>query len=241
MVYGTGENCHNVKHFADDIPPASNHLFQANASATLAALAQQKDSLTTLTYLTSDVYYHGNLRWTMVPNLHPVDAGFSDFQKLESITLVGHCPNFERAVMSSRSPPHLKRLSFKGDNAFCMPNSAAQVPPTAFDMDPLHMTPFLRAPSSSVPPNLHELNVTYQNPSLRARDLTLGMRDFISTAAKATRQMGIRLKVHSLERQAYFPPYLYGEPLPKELLVFDGSCAEEFAAVPTTGSATRPP
>ncbi|EME81300.1 uncharacterized protein MYCFIDRAFT_88010 [Pseudocercospora fijiensis CIRAD86] len=219
-----GENCYNIRHFGEEVDPTSNHLFTSDSAASVEALKQQSHSLKQLTYATTDKYYQHRQRRLTNRNKGPTDAGFADFHCLESVTLIGYCPNFERAIMSSRSPPILKNLTFKSDNAF-RPGSYGEAEST------FSMIPFLRAPSSSVPPTLANLNVVYHNPPLSPQDLTPSTRIFIETAAKATGKVGINLRVLSEDRTNYFPPYLYGEPTPEEHVVYDGDFTQSFASI----------
>ncbi|KAF7197497.1 hypothetical protein HII31_01307 [Pseudocercospora fuligena] len=219
-----GENCHNVRHFGDEVDPTSNHLFTSDSAAALEALKQQSHSLKHLTYATTDIYYQHRQRRLTNPNKGPTDAGFADFQCLEVVTLIGHCPNFERAIMSSRSPPILKSLTFKSENVF-RPGSYGEAEST------FSMIPFLRAPSSSVPSTLKSIDVVYHNPPLSPQALTPSTRKFIETAAKATGKAGIKLRVLSEDRTNYFPPYLYGEPTPEEHVVYDGEFAHNFSSI----------
>lgn len=198
--------------FEQELSPAASYLFRNDPAATLEALGQQKHSLKTLTYVATQYYQRGT---RLRPQRSPVDAGFAEFHSLESVTLCGQCPNFERAVMSSRSPPELKTLLFHTDEIFWSPY-ADGIPESI-----LNSIPFLRAPSCSVPPTLSTLQIIG-----REQDFTTAMKRTIAHAAKETQKMGVSLEVQLQTRSSYFPPYLYGEPLPKTTTVFAGEWKE---------------
>lgn len=221
-----GENCHNFRHFGDHIDPVSNHLFSADSTAALAALGQQSHSLRDLTYAATDMHYqHQQCRLT-ARNSTPTDAGFVDFGNLESVTLIGICPTFERAVMSSRSPPSLKSLTYRCENIFQpLPNGISETPFAAI--------PFLRAPSSSVPSTLAKIDVICDNIPLTPATLSTQTRDYIRTAARETSKAGIHLRVFTQGATTYYPPYLFREPRPLDHLVYDAELSEDFFPIPS--------
>lgn len=198
-----------MTHFDQQLNPAANYLFRNDPGLTLQALSQQKDSLKALTYVATSYYQHRSL---IRPPHSPTDAGFAEFHSLESVTLCGQCPNFERAVMSSQSPSSLKTLVFQTDEIYWAP-----LGPTA-SVSALDAIPFLRAPSCSVPPALSTLRIVG-----REQDFTAAMKGRISSAAKEMLKLGVALEVQVESRSTYFPPFLYGEPLPKATTVFDGT------------------
>ncbi|KAI5363984.1 Putative F-box domain, leucine-rich repeat domain superfamily [Septoria linicola] len=202
-----GENCHNIDQFADKINPAANHLFNNNPAAALEAIGQQKSSLRELVYVTPE-----RNGWSRkVPKRSAVDAGFANFHYLESITLHGTCVNFERAVVSSRSPPMLKELIYKTDNMFWSPimDSAPEIV--------LSLLPFVRAPSSSLPTTLEKLRIISNKQHVNS-----SIRQNVRAAAKILEKHGVVFQVAFETRSSYFPPYLYGEPLPVINTIFDG-------------------
>lgn len=203
----SGENCHNQLNFENMLSPDVNHLFRTDPIATLQALSQQKDSLKTLTYVAAQYYRAGQL---LRAQHSPVDAGFAEFHSLETVTLKGQCPNFERAVMSSRSPPGLKLLVFRTDEIVWPPFSKES------ELS-VNEIPFWRAPSCSVPATLSTLQIIG-----RDQDFTASMKRVIISVAKKMQQAGVELEVQVETRSSYFPPYLYGEPLPKTTTVFAG-------------------
>ncbi|EME42774.1 hypothetical protein DOTSEDRAFT_90064 [Dothistroma septosporum NZE10] len=215
-----GENCHNIQFFGDEIDPASSHLFQMDSQTTIAALKQQQHSLRTLAYITTHTYYqHLQLARWINGKKNTVDAGFADFAALEEVTLLGQCPDFERAMMTSRSPPNLKSLTFKAKDAF-----RQEIGTHSQSDSPLALVPFLRAPSCSIPDALERLNVAYHDSSpLGAnRKLSETTKRIIRKAANATKEIGIELTVSYVDRRNYYPPYLWGEPAPTETTMFTG-------------------
>ncbi|PPJ54831.1 hypothetical protein CBER1_08428 [Cercospora berteroae] len=207
-----GENCHNCHHFEDVIDPAANNLFNNDPAATLEAISQQSHSLKTLVYVTPELFNGWRRK---MPKRSAVDAGFVGFHLLEEVTLHGRCPNFERAVLSSRAPPTLKVLTYQIDQMFWPPylDSSADAP--------LATIPFIRAPSSSVPPSLKTLRIIGH-----IQDLTTAMKGQIEGAARGMKKMGINFELHFETWSSYFPPYLYGEPLPTTTSVYDGGWNE---------------
>ncbi|KAK4613749.1 hypothetical protein CLAFUW4_08715 [Fulvia fulva] len=215
-----GENCHNIQHFGDDIDAASNHLFQMDPQTTVAALKQQKHSLRVLTYVTTETYYqHLQLaRWVTIKK-SPIDAGFADFAALEEVTLLGQCPDFERALMTTRSPPNLKSLTFRAMTPFRREIGSHSLPGS-----PLALVPFMRAPSCSIPESLTRLKVAYYDtlPIGVGRSFSETTKGIIRKAANATKKIGIELTVSYVDRSNYYPPYLWGEPQPTETIAFTG-------------------
>ncbi|KAF2160571.1 hypothetical protein M409DRAFT_70325 [Zasmidium cellare ATCC 36951] len=215
-----GENCHNILQFADDIDPGSNHLFTVNPQLTVDALKQQSSTLTTFTYTTTETYFqHRHLARIRDACSAPIDAGFTDFNKLTKVSLIGHCPNFERALMTSCSPPILKTLEFKALTPF-----RRELGSTAED-HAIGIVPFLRAPSASVPSTLKNIDISFGSTAYDADGniLPSQTKNLIEVTSKATRSMGVHLRFFFKPRSHYFPPYLYGEPTPVETLVYDGS------------------
>ncbi|KAM3414338.1 hypothetical protein BST61_g10985 [Cercospora zeina] len=146
----------------------------------------------------------------------PVDPGLNaDYHVLEHVTLHGRCFNFERAVMSSRSPPILKSLTYQVDEIFW---------PLRIDLspDPILLTiPFIRAPSSSVPKSLTTLRIISQ-----PQNLTTMMTSQVDATARNLKRMGINLECLYEPLSTYYPPYLYGEPVPTAVTVYDGGWKE---------------
>ncbi|KAF2211345.1 hypothetical protein CERZMDRAFT_98655 [Cercospora zeae-maydis SCOH1-5] len=209
-VLHLGENCHNVRHFEDVVDPAASHLFENDPAATLEAIGQQRHSLKSLTYVTPEM----RNGWRIKPPSH-VDAGFAAFPLLEHVTLHGKCPNFERAVMSSRSPPNLKSLTYQIDQIFWPPYMDRSLD------SPLNPIPFIRAPSSSVPKSLTSLRIIGQ-----PQDFTTPMKHQVEAAARSMKEMGIHLEFLFENWSPYYPPYLYGEPVPTTFTIYDGGWKE---------------
>lgn len=125
--------------------------------------------------------------------------------------------------MSSRSPPALQTLVFHTDEIFWSPLAhSLEGILSEFALGILNEVPFLRAPSCSIPPTLSSLQIIG-----REQDLTTGMKRTIEHAAEKIQKMGAKLEVQMETRSHYFPPYLYGEPLPKTTTVFDGQWQEQ--------------
>lgn len=225
LTSSPGENCHNVLQFADDIDPSSNHLFTVNPHLAVEALKQQQATLTTLTYTTTETYFqHRHLARRREASSTPRDAGFADFNKLTKVTLVGHCPNFERALMTSCSPPTLETLEFKALSPFRREHGSAS------EDKAIPIIPFLRAPSCSVPATLRNIDIAFGSTVYDADgDILPSMtKNLIEVTAKAARPMGVKLRFFFKPRTHYFPPYLYGEPVPVETLVYDEGFVNEL-------------
>lgn len=238
IIKRAGENVHNIRHFAQAVDPACNHLFERDPGAIIAALAQQRDSLKELTYVTNEAYHrrlhlvHGYFS----PYESTLDGRFAEFKSLEKVTLVGQCSNFERALMSSKSPPTLHTLHFKGADPFH--GIDFEPTPLLASTDQVGFRsgiPFLRAPSSSLPPPLKELNLTYDK-FVRS----VGMeKSLIAAAAKEIKKLEFALRVAFQTSTRYYPPYLYGESEPRqELLYVDGTFVGRFAGDLQAGSSS---
>lgn len=52
------------------------------------------------------------------------------------------------------------------------------------------------------------------------------MKGQIEAAARGMKKMGINFELHFETWSSYFPPYLYGEPLPTTTCVYDGGWNE---------------
>lgn len=221
-----GENCHNMHHFEHSIPLGSNLLFFRKPKEMLRALEQQKHSLKSLTYLTPSSYEGGNT-YTSPADFDGgshLDGGFSDFFSLEKVTLVGYCPGFERCLMSMNSPPNLKHLAFKAKN----PWFSHQLRLSEEAAKPISFIPFLRAPSASLPKYLKQVDVTHQD--LRGVSIAnfVRLRDsmtFVRDVHKAASEVGVVLRVFATQSDGalrYYPPYLWNEIQPMEILISNG-------------------
>lgn len=216
------------------MPAGSNDLFRKRPDLAIEALKEQKDSLRVLTYVTSatsDPSPFESLN-AGLSRIFAVDGGFSDFTQLEEVTLIGHCPAFERCMMSTTSPPNLKLLASKVDRPFLDPFTSSHAPD---EPSVVSQIPFLRAPSASVPETLKTLNITYTNiHSIPGVDLMIpGSKERvrISNAADATSRMDVSLRVFLTWRGGtawYYPPYLYGEQEPLDGLVFENGFVGPF-------------
>lgn len=217
-----GENCHNSRHFSNPIPVNANHLFLASTAEVLKALEQQKHSLKSLTYLTP-AYYPTRLIQSST-SASDSDGGLSEFQSLEEITLVGYCPTFERCVVSMRSPPNLKRLALRAER----PWFNHRILIKDGDTRPISNIPFLRAPSASLPKSLKQLDVTYND--LRGVSIEEFVRlgghvALFRDICRAASKFGIALRIFATQSESdlrYYPPFLYGEKEPQDVLISDG-------------------
>lgn len=217
-----GENCHNSRHFSNPIPVNANHLFLANPAEVLKALEQQKHSLKSLTYLTP-AYYPTRLVQNSI-STSGSDGGLSKFLSLEEVTLVGYCPTFERCVVSMRSPPNLKRLALRAER----PWFNHRILLTDDDSRPISNIPFLRAPSASLPKSLKQLDVTYND--LRGVSIEEFVRlgghvSLFQEIHKAASKAGVALRIFATQSESdlrYYPPFLYGEKEPPDVLISDG-------------------
>lgn len=217
------ENVSNIQHFTEAIHSDANHLFQRNPGAALEALSLHSQTLQKLTIVTTEKYFQWgqfSQRFDGASDRSSFYGGFADFHALESVTLIGDCAAIERALISSRSPPNLKELTFKSSIIFRRPVAK---PLEDQDEDIMSILPFLRAPSSSVPKSLKSLDLVYNDPTMPPMIDTEAAKNFIKAAAKLTEKMGIQLKIWATEPNSYYPPYLYEEPVPKEDLVFNGT------------------
>lgn len=211
----------SLTHSLAALDPTWNQLFKNNPAATLAALSQQRESLTSLTYATTEDGYgwHG-IPSFITPNKTPVDGGLVDFFALENIKLVGECANFERAVLSSRAPPNLKNLS--ADSEYPLERFHYNFQPIDESLsNALEFAPFFRAPSSCMPKRFEKLKLTHALHPEEDRELVLDL-------AKKLALVGAKLEVivkHDSSR--YFPPYLHGEEKPAEETYFDGEVIVE--------------
>lgn len=223
-----GENCHNIRWFANQVDAEYNHLFRTDSEASVQALAQQKHSLKWLAYATPYPVtgLHAN---TQVNRRHkaPHDGGFADFHYLEEVALFGECREFERALMTTKCPPNLKSIKIKARLPFSASYDGYDDDDTGSDF--LKLTPFLRAPSCCVSETLEHLDITFEwsrRPLLSYMKFILRHKNLIIGAAHAAAEMGIRLQVSATHRSQYFPPYLYNEPVPEEWVVYRGAgCA----------------
>ena len=220
-----GENCYNFRYLAAPPGPGYNHLFERRPATVINALSQQKHSLQTLTYATPEDSYvgFGDYVITSTPlNVAPVDGGFADFHKLEKVTLMGECPNFERALLTSRHPPNLRELRFEAENPLLALHRRHAQNLNGEDDNVLDFIPFLRAPSASIPPTLKTLNLLYEY-STYGGGLSHSRRSAIKAAAKRTfESLKVTLNVKYRERGHYYPPFLFGEPTPAEGMIYDG-------------------
>lgn len=86
--------------------------------------------------------------------------------------------------------------------------------------------PFLRAPSASIPPTLRIFNIVCEYGLHEESNLVSKgtLQATIRNAAKAVTKThgGVKMNVRHHDRGHYFPPFLYGEPQPKERLIYDG-------------------
>jgi hypothetical protein len=157
------------------------------------------------------------------PRQPGVDAGFADFRRLENITCIGSCVGFERAVLSTSSPPNLRTLVYQSDNPITLPHRSSKDRP-AEDSYLQSLLPFLRAPSASIPASLEDLHVVYQRNHMQPVYLTSEKREHIRRVSKVlSKAHNINLMITSHTFGSYFPPLLYGEPEPTKRLVYDGS------------------
>lgn len=216
--------------FATALHPAWNNLFRNHPIAALAALAQQKDSLKSLTY---GPQYDENASVERDPfdrtPVYEVHAGFAEFIALEYVKLVDDCPIFEQAVLSAKAPPNLKVLAVESGMPF--PLFHHKVTPESV----LQETSFFSAPSCSRPERFQRLELTfplYSYEDLSHLDIVSGEHhDLLIQLANGLKAIGADLIVYT-KREAgsdgshntsYFPPYLDGEPTPRVDLYFDGT------------------
>ncbi|KJX96274.1 hypothetical protein TI39_contig684g00006 [Zymoseptoria brevis] len=224
------ENMHNANQFPIRPSPTWNRLFQNNPGPTMKCIDQQRASLKSFTYGTTDnppFDGGGRLAWR---DPTPVDGAFADFPFLEEVCLNvwGECISFERAVLSSSPPPNLKKLAYVGSRPFSSKTASAAEPQEA--SSPMSQVPFLRAPASSLPRGLRSICMSYSRPPLSSFHSTSLLGRTIKAVDAELHKIGeIALEVTAFEYNRYFPPFLYGEPTPKEIGIFrDGRFQEDF-------------
>jgi len=224
-----GENCHNERQFPNhEVAPSYNHLFRRDAEATVEAIGQQKHSLRSLTYVAASVYSWSTgqlLGGVLQPRRGGIDAAFADFIELESVTAIGSSSGFERAVMSSVPPPKLRYLTYQAENPLTSPQGSSQRhngDEAEMDRRLVALLPFLRAPSSSVPPGFKSLKIIYQRAHTQFVELTREKQTHVEKTAKALKAVyGADLTVGFKSFRGYYPPFLYGEREPEEQMIFD--------------------
>ncbi len=222
LTYGQGENYHNERHFDNHVPLCYNGLFFRDTIATLEALSQQKDSLKSLTYVSSGLQ-SGSFMQRLRLRQPGVDAGFADFNALESVTAVGSCAPFERAVMSSKSPPNLRSLHFESEKPFSKALHTDRSVSSTSDSDVLASLPFLRAPSATLPGSLQELSIIELHYIMLSSEMPVAKRRHIVAVARALKKAhNATLMVKTKFFGSYYPPILHGEPNPFEEIVYDG-------------------
>lgn len=201
-----------------------------DAAATIKALSQQKHSLRSLAYARAGHYTlsEGSFILRMLQRREPgVDAGFADFHRLESVTCIGACSQFEQAVLSTQSPPNLRTLVYQAENPITTLRASSR-DTVLNDSSLATYLPFLRAPSASVPACLETLHIVYQSRYRQPLRLSDYMREHIQRLAKALSKVhGASLTVAETTFGRYFPPFLYGEPTPKERAIYEGA-SDEF-------------
>lgn len=157
-----------------------------------------------------------------------MDGGFADFHHLENVSLIGDCALFERALISTRSPPNLRHLTFASVSPFR--NSAGggthpSATPAEGDTALLTYVPFLRTPSASIPKNLQTLDVVIEMSEYATPEWSLvdGFKAHVEKAAKAAaKTSGLKLRLLERRHGQYYPPFLWGEQEPEAKLMFDG-------------------
>ena len=145
--------------------------------------------------------------------------------------MIGKCSNFEYAVLCGRSPPQLRELSM--DSYFPLWKSGcrkASETPTVDDL--IRATPFLRVDSPRIPESLTNITINYVYKDRGPVALRESEGTTISETAKVAKdKFRLTLFVGYKYNCRFIPPFLYGEPLPKEGLWYDGASgtfSEEF-------------
>lgn len=218
-----GENCHNHRQFSAPIPAAANQLFDnRNPQSMVQVLSNQSRSLKSLTYATDPDYLPGVLSARPTHEVSSADGLFSKFEKLEKVHLIGASINFERAMFSGNHPPNLKELIIEGMNTLWINAAPASEEETKADAL-IKNTPFLRIPSPTFPKSLPEIRMIYTDDGVLSPHLSPSILSTISSLAESVKKaFGLTLSLDYKQRHRYFPPYLYGEPLPVQGPMFDG-------------------
>ena len=222
-----GENCHNKSQFPGDrIDIRANSLFATMPDVAVAALKLQAHSLKSLTYATNpNIFWSSNLfniaRHTRDTGV--VDGEFASFQALEKVHLIGSCRNFERALLCTRSPPNLRELIVESEQNGWLHNLDPGLEAVTTEHYMKDMS-FLRVPSPCIPKSLKSITFTYDNDIVpfaeTAERDTIDLLFEVYYSMEAT--FGITLSIKYKHRGRFFPPFLYGEPLPKETFLFNG-------------------
>jgi hypothetical protein len=201
-------------------------------------LKQQQHSLKSLVYATAGSYVliNGQFFHRLRAREPGIDAGFADFHCLESIAAVGSCAAFERAVMSSNSPPNLRSISFQSENPMHLTHNSRATNQDDRDRELLGMLPFLRAPSAAVPASLQEIYITYQRNIFQPLVLNEEKKENIRATARALMRVhGASLTITSKGYGNYFPPILYGEPEPRNIVIYDGEESDSLSIPSVVG------
>ena len=231
LLTSAGENCYNFAQFPSvPIHSNANLLFWTRPDATMAALKQQAHSLKILTYLQNEQYAYNSHGFHMSTAMKfvafPID-GFEDFPLLEKVHLKGYCPNFTRAVLNYHSPPNLREVIAEDfDPIYTHYNEekwSVQQEPIAEQI--AVQLPYLSAKHRSSPKSLERITLIYNEnggSEDQDREKSVARRQLDGVAKILKKDYGLSLFVVRKTISRYYPPFLYGEPTPKEELLFDG-------------------
>jgi hypothetical protein len=201
-------------------------LFATMPDVAVAALKSQAHSLKSLTYATRLNMFYGSRSFHVARHTRDIgvaDGEFSNFQALEKVHLIGSCRNFERALLCTRSPPNLRELIVEGERDGWLHNLDPGLDAVTTEHYIKGMS-FLRVPSPCIPKSLKSMTFIYDND--RVSFARTAERDSIDLILEVYHSMeatfGIALSIKYKQRGRFFPPFLYGEPVPTEIVLFDG-------------------
>jgi hypothetical protein len=231
-AYIPGENCYNFTQFPwVDIPNNANLLFWTQPEATMGALKQQAHSLKILAYSQNEDYASDIHGMHLFPRMRDVafsSDGFEHFPLLEKVHLKGRCPNFTRAVLNYHSPLNLREVVAEDvDPIYTMLQWSVQTEPTVKGI--AEHIPYLDVKHRNIPKSLKKVTLIYnENGGTEDQDWekSVARRQLDGVAKILQKDHGLSLFVVRKTISRYFPPFLYGEPTPKEELLLDGDTGE---------------
>lgn len=190
----------------------------------MEALKQQAHSLRSLTYATDVLYgfYRGIYLSQHGRSVSFEQGGFEDFHLLEKVHLIGDGQNFANAVLNCRSPSNLRELVSE-QPPILIPNRR----PSATHGELMTRTILLNVSSPNIPPDLKQMTLIHDVNDVDEEEMdsmrsTAG-RNILALEKAMREKFGLALSVKYKSRGKYYPPFLYGEPLPREELVYDGT------------------
>lgn len=203
---------------------AMDRLLEKDCAKFFAALAQQKNSLEELEYWPRVVDFSNEslIRWS---SMLAECGGFSEFERLRSVSVHARCPLLMGALVDkSLTPPNLEAVRFLVDavDDYAILSNTLKLD-AAKTMEEWALRSYLRqlCDHLSILEKLEELTVvTRSNYDNLNNDRYCCL---IETASKAFKPDRVRFSTVERTETRYFPPYLYGEKPPVETTIFDTS------------------